>query len=421
MRTTLITFLFVSIVFSFNGEITKKSSHLSLYKYKTSDVQSSEQYEVELSYEEVLQTYYDLATLNVSSPTISYNEFYDSYYDEESDRDLYSFVLDLARDNGNFTMVYSLFYDNLNAINSKSVSSSEEADYIFNYNSDYDDTPGYAFRRHPLYSFYDYSGLKKGDIVWETETIFFNTGHNAIITNPNQPSFYGEYIQTIEAVAGGVKRGFLDDYRMAKYKCKILRVKNRTDELAERAIYFAKQQVGKPYSFDMFRLNLDIDNSKSWYCSELVYACWKYAGIDIGVKNGNYLKYGCMPWDIGNSDNVDEVTLYKYRFIKLAINKKEDTVWTINVYNATPQKQYVEYTASLCYLREVQNWEGVYNVAGRYISSYSYLMLEMKEYMGEDTIGASYILNDTYRIITYANNLDEKNKTLEQYYNIVKI
>lgn len=395
-------------------------------KYNTIDksinnVKSIEEYDEKFTYLEVLQNYYQVATLNIDNPSKTFEQFYNDYYSEDSDRDLYKFTIDLAKENGNYNMVHSLFYGttDTNLLSTKS-SISEDADYILSYNSEYLITPNYAFKRHFLYSFFNYKDVQAGDIVWETETELFNTGHNAIIINPKQASDYGDYIQTIEAVYGGIQRGFLDDYRMTKYKCKILRVKGRTDSNASKAVEFAKLQLGKPYSLDIHRVQTDID-SPHWYCSELVYACWYYAGIDLGLNRWLTGFPKCLPADIGHSSKVSEITLLTFRFVNFAIRSKEGQVWTIDVYNSTPERRYIEYTASFCYTREVENWQGVYNVAGRYISSYSYLMLEMKEYMGEDAIGASYILNNTYRIITYANNLDEKNKTLDKYYNIVKI
>lgn len=117
-------------------------------------------------------------------------------------------------------------------------------------------------------------------------SFFFNAGHNAMIVDMAHSGYYGSYMQTIEAVGGGVQYGFLDDLRMAEYKIKILRVSGATSTVRNNAIYFIRAQLGKPYYLNTFRLNTSID-SLEWYCSELVYAAYKYAGIDIGVKQGS--------------------------------------------------------------------------------------------------------------------------------------
>lgn len=53
------------------------------------------------------------------------------------------------------------------------------------------------------------------------------------------------FIQTIEAVPDKVSRGFLDDYRMVKYKCYILKAIGWNITTANDAIAFAKLQFKK--------------------------------------------------------------------------------------------------------------------------------------------------------------------------------
>ncbi len=57
-------------------------------------------------YVDVLNTYYELAIGDTKQPTKTFEQFYDSYYSESSNRNLYDFTLDLAKENNNYTDVY---------------------------------------------------------------------------------------------------------------------------------------------------------------------------------------------------------------------------------------------------------------------------------------------------------------------------
>lgn len=409
---------------------SKPSSTLSLdSSAQAKKVNDQEEHIEVVSYESVLQSYYDLAVGDSLEPTESFDEFFDSFYAEGSDRDLYRFTLSLALDNGNYEDVYKTLYPNDNGIVTYSSSSSggkdlgggkygKDASYVLTDSTDYSYTFSSCFFRQPAYSVYNYSSLKVGDIVWETSTAFFNTGHNALIVDTQHSSFYGNYIQTIEAIGGGVSRAFLDDYRMSYYKCKILRVVGRTDENALKAINFAKAQVGKPYNLDIRRLNTSID-SESWYCSELVYAAWKYAGIDIGVKDGKYLQLGCLPSDINNSDNTYPLAMADYEYLELSVVGKAKGVWSIAIYNPSSVKLTVEYNAKMSLLADSKDWGKLSDLVSIDIDGRRSVTVQISENWLCTSITSSYEFGD-YRVVTYADNLDSKTRTLKQYQHIIK-
>lgn len=422
----------VSVLFSFGqnaGTINSNNKYVNHHKDVLRTDSDLVRYSTDvLSYVDVLNTYYELAIGDTNKPTETFAEFYDSYYAEDSDRDLYKYTLDLAYDNDNFDNVYSTLYGGIGYASTFSSSSggsgsggssSNDEDYILYDSCDYSSTPSSAFARHPYYSVYDYSSIKSGDIVWETETILFNSGHNALIVDTEKRSELGFYLQTIEAVGGGVQRGFLDDLRMTKHKCKLLRVNGRTESKVSDAIYFSTKQIGKPYALNTFRLNTNID-SASWYCSELVYASWKYAGIDIGVKNGQYLQLGCLPSDIGNSDNTYEISMPYYDFLGLDIVSKSGSTWNIRIINPSSVELEVHYNSKMCFNGDAKKWIGLDNVNTIPISANSSKVVQISENWFATSIVASYTNKDEkYRFISYADNLDKNKKTLDIYQSVV--
>ena len=110
-------------------------------------------YETILDYKDVLKCYYDIATNNITSPSKTFGEFYDSYYAECSDRNLYKFTLELAEENNNYDYVYSLLEDSIELTSSGSNDlgggkNGTDASYILkNSNSNPEKTPGSYFAR----------------------------------------------------------------------------------------------------------------------------------------------------------------------------------------------------------------------------------------------------------------------------------
>lgn len=339
----------IGCVFNF---CRSKNSIKKIESLKFNNIQANdEDKEIVFGYEDILKTYYNLGVGDSLNPSKTFEQFFDSFYEEGSSRNLVEFTLELAEENDNLQNVYNIIYRENNISTISSSSSSGDADYILKNIENYQFTTKNSFSRTPFYSIYNYSSIKQGDdIVWETETIFNNAGHNALITDLKHKSSYGNYIETIEAVGGGVQYGFIDDVRITAYKCKILRVKGSDKEKVDKAVYFAWKQVGKRYNLNIFRLNTDI-NSNEWYCSELVYACWKYAGIDINGRNnaGNNHLLGCLPVDINNSSNTTELTVQPFDYLYLYNVKFSKNVWSFYFFNNNSHIiSDIFYTGKMC-------------------------------------------------------------------------
>lgn len=365
-----------------------------------------------LSYTDVFRSYYDQATelINDNADICSFEVFCSNYYDSGLDLPHYTdSVVNAAAYNSDVIEVQPM--------------ASNDADYIMSA-TDYEYTPASEFQRVPVYEAYDYSLIKEGDIVYETDTILFNAGHNTLIYDIDKDGAYGNYIQTIEAVGGGVQFGFLDDTRIVDFGVKILRVQGADDEVIDMAKYFIHEQLGKDYFLNITRLNTSID-SDSWYCSELVYAAYKYAGIDIGVKKNDkgedvYLSLGCIPSDIYKSYNTYEVEMIATEpyFLEIAIVGKSSSIWTIAVTNSTARDMSFEYNTRMCFKGDAQTWSGLNDIEVAEVKAGETVSVDIQENLFATSIVFSRIENGK-RYITYAYGLNKNDKTMKIEYCII--
>lgn len=387
-------------------------------------------YETILDYKDVLKGYYDIATNNITSPSKTFGEFYDSYYAECSDRNLYKFTLELAEENNNYDYVYSLLEDSIELTSSGSNDlgggkNGTDASYILkNSNSNPEKTPGSYFARPTSNSYvFDYSTLSDGDVIVETENGDIDIGHAALIVETKHDSDRGNYVQTIEAVGGGVQYGFLDDYRVTRYECIFYRPVGRTREQINDAIYFAEKQLNKKYSLFTTdkRVNTSI-NLTERYCSELVYASWKYAGIDIGVrKDGDkdYHPAPIIPFDFAYSYNLIRTGISRMRFVSLDVVKKEGNDWHISIKNTYLSTVTVYYNSKMCYLSDARNWTGLEDVETIVLGPLEEKTVKIATNWFATAITACFA-SSSFRYITYADNLNT-NGTLKEYINVSKI
>ncbi len=86
----------------------------------------------------------------------------------------------------------------------------------------------------------------------------------------------------------------------------ILRVKTNNN-VRQNAVWFAYQQLGKPYDYKWYTKHV---YGSRYYCSELVWASYKWQGVDIDAHPGWSWKYadGVAPQEI--VDDGDTYTIY---------------------------------------------------------------------------------------------------------------
>ena len=134
------------------------------------------------------------------------------------------------------------------------------------------------------YSSYNILGtVQMGDIVYETDGGFAEyTGHIAYVQGCFWDStFHQYYIRTIEAVLQGVVFGVLEDSRYDFRGDYVYRVTNASPNHLLSSAMFMSYQLGKNWWPKFFGPCDTSVNTNRWYCSELVWAAYYYAGINL--------------------------------------------------------------------------------------------------------------------------------------------
>lgn len=327
------------------------------------------------------------------------------------------------RKQNNSLAIFCETFENTSDYSISTISSSSGiASYILGYSigsSDY--TKKEYFQQKPLYQAFDYSILEDGDIIYESgnETGGF---HVAFLYNSKQDSYYGNYLQTIEAVPDKVQYGFLDDDRILRYGVSIYRV-YRAKELStvKRAKDFIVKQVGKNYSYDYTKTDISV-NETEWYCSELVYAAYCAGGMDIvsnssSVFNPNttvvfpiQLTTGSLTYRIAISTS----------WVELSVDSFNNKKWEINVYNPNTFGITLEYNSKMCYQDDAKNWNKLNDIKSIYISSFNTKTVSIEENWFATTIALSFV-NDNKRYVSYANELTKGAYTLSVKYSTLNI
>ena len=289
------------------------------------------------------------------------------------------------------------------------------------------DEPDYALGDDTYYTYYyeqhfqreiDYSRLSLfdkvhvGDLVYERDQIG-GIGHIGIVESIDCYSDYGNFIRTIEAVGSKVQYCFLDDLRFVEKNMAILRVTNDILDIQE-ALDFAMYQIGKPYVFTLNNPHTDID-SISWYCSELVYAAYLYAGIDLTVGTSYSPGQGIVPNQIYHSSNTYQVSITKL-FLNLHVLTKNRFTRNIRVFNGNNINITTgKYNSKMAFEQHAINWTNdlVY-IQNFSIDAYDYEVLLIQENFFATHIAISYT-DSCLRYITAANNLVE-NQTPSQWF-----
>lgn len=384
-------------------------------------------FETVISYRDIFQGYYQqtveaMAEYNIEMP-YSFEEFCDGYYMLEMDLQSYCDFL-VAEANGTICMAdYEI----------SPMSSSDDEDYIIkgetanpnSSNFDPEITPSSALQRDIHYDVcdFDYSAIQEGDLVIETATVYNDMGHSAFVYDTNKRAsgrIHGRstYIQVIEAVLGGVQFGFLDDNRMVDFGVVIIRPKNTNTSIVEDAKYFHWCQLGKPYSLplDEGRVNTSI-NSGSWYCSELNYAAYYYAGLSIASpSSGGWI----WAFDLTNSSATKYVSFSNT--LDARLYGKVDGKWKIRVYNYTGSTVSMYYNSKLAYESDAKNWTtSLKDVNTTPITIYnnSYTDIYISTNWFATTAAISYTKGGM-RYVTYCNGLNNATLRMRVYKNVIE-
>ena len=226
---------------------------------------------------------------------ISYSDFAKEYKGYKSVAEYEQVYYNLLKPMEQSTLVATY-----SARSSSSSSSSGSSGYYYN--------TGTKCPSEATYSKYSLlSKVKKGDIIYESKGGFGITGHVAIVEGIY--TYNGKkYIRVIEAIDKGVVRSILDDTRIDERGGSVYRVSSATSTKINTAVSFCVGELGSSYNLDFAK---DTSSSETnWYCSELVWAGYKKAGIDIEV-GGLHGEPGVTPRDITTKSSKTTKISYK--------------------------------------------------------------------------------------------------------------
>ena len=232
---------------------------------------------------------------------------------------------------------------------------------------------GYNPRKPNYNGNYEYykTRIRPGDIVWDTisyEDIdkWDAVTHTGIVVNTEKKGYFQTsstttddfyFIETIEAVGSGVRFGFLDDDRVLSYGTRVLSLRTVNDYQIEQTISFAFKQLGKPYELDVLKTayNIPDENSSKWYCNELVFCAYYWAGISIDavdidgenaiVYQGNKIRGPIFGDYLYCSPITYIVDFFQYEnFVEFNVNHDEDATTLIK--NTLGRPAVVTYATS---------------------------------------------------------------------------
>lgn len=377
-----------------------------------------------LSYELVYQYYYNKAVSSLSNESkakVSLEDFINAYRNQNLS--IYEFTDSFSLE--------SLKYDGEDKTNKEvSISSLEiispDANYILGADSAIaSKTEKKYYRYQPTYLACDYSQLNDGDIIYESQSPS-PTKHCAFIYDSEHDGYYGNYVQTIEAVAGGVQYGFLDDQRMIDYGVVIYRVYRASElNVVSRAKKFIIKQVGKPYSIDFTKTDTD-ENESEWYCSELVYAAYFAGGMNIASTssyNFDPTTTALLPvqltWGMFNgivtivSENVD---ISISSFTSASWN---NSYWTIKVYNPNYYAISIQYNSKMCNDIDAKEWTSLSDIKTISLDGRKSTTVDIKQNWFATAVTFSYVnYNTNKRYITYGTQLTKGVYTMQVGYNV---
>ncbi|MCD8286826.1 MAG: hypothetical protein LUD50_06355 [Clostridia bacterium] len=390
--------------------------------------------ETVFSYKDILKSYYnqvaDAFSMDDDSDiSFTFDEFCEGYYQVDiSIQDYTSLLINLVQGQIGLTEFYAAIDDGIDI--APMSSSSSVAYYILknSYDPAVDDpeiTPYSYFRSYPdedlkeSDKIYDLSVIKDGDIILETNTVLFNSGHTAFVYDTEKKAYTSSsgtdtetYIETIDAVSTGVSFGYLSQERFVDYGVVILRVTNESSVIAS-AKDFVYQQLGKKYSLPSeARVNYDVD-SEEWYCSELINAAYFNAGINLDCVIDGY----CLPFDIEWSSRTSFVCISNC--VDLILNGKEDGKWKITVYNTSSDSITVDYNTKMCFASDAAAWSGLKNLDSVTLNPNRSVVVYISTNFFATSVAFSTVNSYNQRCITYGYNLSKASTTMSVSKNII--
>ncbi len=129
-------------------------------------------------------------------------------------------------------------------------------------------------------------------------------------TKINHVGIYIGNYKVIEAIGEGVKITSLSEYFDKSINLLCGRIKNKIQ--AKSACEKAKELVGKPYNFSY------VDNNDSYYCSQLVFECYKSSN-----KNKDFFKKSKLKFRSPETNEIIPFFIEYYKKLDIEIPENE--------------------------------------------------------------------------------------------------
>ena len=379
-----------------------------------------------LSYVDIFNYYYGLIDAGTKSKlNLTIEKFMDAYYSHDLSID--EFTDNIS--NIDFSEKSRMSNNGIVQRNGVLQILSPDEKYILGKNiGDSDYTEKTDFRRELVANAYNYSSIREGDIIYESASSSA-ARHVAFVYNCSQPSYYGNYVQTVESVAGGVQYGFLDDDRFVRFGVSIYRI-YRAGELGvvDKAIKFISLQIGKNYSMDFTKTKTDI-SSNGWYCSELVFAAYYYGGMEIASNRDfdfDQTTMPCLPIYL-TKGLLSMPLITNYDYLIMGPKSYHDSFlwnngyWNIAIKNPNDTEVTVYYNSKMCNVNDAKNWSNsLKDIKTIVIPANSIVTVQVNQNLFATTVVASYIF-DGYRYVTYTTDLSKVDYSANFSYNKIKV
>jgi len=164
-------------------------------------------------------------------------------------------------------------------------------------------------RKDDVFCNISFEKIKKGDIILTTTNnpVLIgidgaNNVHHALLC-VKDPT--GDDDNSLITTYGGEKPEValysITHLKNRSIKAVIMRLNKTKKSQTEKITSFAIKQIGKPYNY----YYIDKENSKSYYCSQLVWRAFLEGGVNIDANNDEYNDYGIvLASDILKSQNL---------------------------------------------------------------------------------------------------------------------
>jgi V8-like Glu-specific endopeptidase len=146
------------------------------------------------------------------------------------------------------------------------------------------------------------------------------------------------------------------------------------------------------------------------------YVCGIHTSGESSYNSGTIIN--SLIFSYLNSFVSSEKTSDNYQYLDLSIDSKSGSVWSIKITNETSHIRKITYNEKMCFDDDAKNWSKLNDTISITMNPYSSVIVSVSENWFATTIVVSYEYNNI-KVISYANNLDNKKKTLSQYTSLI--